>query len=233
MITFILPCAGSGTRLGLPFPKELAPLGEGRVIIDSSLDLIAETVSAKRVILMDDGDRKATADYIRRRLPEVPLARVRQHRYAADWPDGVIRLEPWLGEVNVVLLPDSVYDASGFMVEQLAAQARATGFALGVVRMPAESLRRSGAVTVIQDDTVRFYEDKPDHPERFNAGWGMLAFCGEIGLLGMRVIADSTRKQGVCKPPVVGAPVTWLDGWRDLGVWDAYSAESRKVSVND
>jgi dTDP-glucose pyrophosphorylase len=228
MITFILPCAGSGTRLGLPFPKELAPLRPGCAVIDSSLDLIDKTASAKRIILLDDGDRKATADYIRRRLPEVPLARVRQHRYAADWPDGVLRLESWLGEVNVVLLPDSAYDASALVVEQLAAQARATGFALGVVRMPAESLRRFGAVTVIQDDTVRFYEDKPDHPERFNAVWGMLAFSGEIGLLGMRVIANSTRRQGVCKPPVVGAPVTWLDGWRDLGTWEAYSAEFKE-----
>jgi hypothetical protein len=231
MITFILPVAGAGSRLGLPFPKELAPLGEGRAIIDSSLDLIAETVSAKRIILMDDGDRGVTAEYVRRRLPEVPLARVRQHKYAADWPDGVIRLEPWLGEVNVVLLPDSVYDTSGLVVEQLALAAQ-SGFALGVVRMPPESLRRLGAVTVVQDDTVRFYEDKPDRPERFNAAWGMLAFSGEIGMLGMRVIADSTRKQGVCKPPVVGAPVVWLDGWRDLGVWDAYSQESRKVTLN-
>jgi hypothetical protein len=227
LITFILPCAGSGKRLGLPFPKELAPVDKSRALIDSSLDLIGGVMTSKRIILMDDGDRQNTADYIQRRLPAVPLARVRQDKYAANWPDGVIRLEPWLGGVNVVLLPDSIYDASGLVVERLALLAEA-GFALGVARMPPEDLKRYGAVTVVQDDTVSYYEDKPEVPERFNAAWGMLAFSGKLGMLGMRVIADSTRKQGVCKPPVVGAPVVWLNGWRDLGTWETYSAEILK-----
>jgi UTP-glucose-1-phosphate uridylyltransferase len=216
--------------LGLPFPKELAPLGPRRALIDSSLDLIREVGENKRIILMDDGNRKITADYVQRRLSDVPLARVRQDRYAADWPDGVLKLQPWWGDVNVVLLPDSVYEASGLIVERLAALAQgSSGFALGVVRMPPEALKRYGAVTVVQDDTVRFYEDKPEHPERFNAAWGMLAFANNnFGVMAMQIIADSTRKQGVCKSPVVGSPVIWLNGWRDLGAWDTYSAELRK-----
>lgn len=222
-VTFIIPCAGKGSRLGLPFPKELAPLGPGRAVIDSCLDLIGSSPCLARIIVMDDGQRDITAGYIQRRFPGIPLARVRQDKYAADWPDGVLRLEPWLGPVNILVLPDAAYAAPSHAVEQLAEQAQTAGIAFGAARMSPEVLRSLGALAVAQDDTVRLYEDKPSSPERYNAAWGLIGFSGKIGLTGMRVIADSTRRQGTCKPPVAGAPVTWLDEWRDLGTWESYS----------
>ena len=59
----------------------------------------------------------------------------------------------------------------------------------------------------------------------------MLAFTnGTFGLDGLRLVADSAsrRREGpVTSPPVRGAPVTWLQGFRDCGTWDGYLAELR------
>lgn len=224
-VTIILPCAGAGKRLGLPFPKELAPISPGRAVIDSCLDIIDMAPVTKRIILMDDGRRELTRDYVERRLPDVPVAMVRQHRYAGDMPEAVIRLAPWLdGGAAILMLPDVSYEPKGEPLGQLLGAMIDTDFAMAVARTPAESLRHLGAVDVA-DDRVRAYEDKPAHPERYNAAWGMIGFQGSIGALGMRVVAGCTSKTRGAKEPVIGAPVIWLNEWRDCGTWDSYLRE--------
>lgn len=224
-VTIVLPCAGKGARMGLPFPKELAPLSKGRIVIDSCLSVIAKTSAYCRIIVMDDGTREQTHSYVSSQLPDIPLAMVRQHRYSSDFPDAVIRLEPWLGDVNILLLPDAVYEFTGDPAGQLAGLAAESGFAVAAARVPPEEISRAGALAVAQDNLVRAYQDKPSDPSPFNAVWGMLGFSGKIGMAGLRVIAASTVRQGQGKPPVVGAPVLWLDGYRDCGTWDSYKQE--------
>jgi CTP:molybdopterin cytidylyltransferase MocA len=223
-ITIILPCAGEGKRLGLPFPKELAPISPGRTVIDSSLDIIEKSSVDKRILLIDDGNREVTRRYIQERLPEVPLAMVRQHRYAPDMPEAVIRAAPWLGDTNILMLPDLIYEPNGDPLCQLAEVARESGFAMAVAEMPRQRLKAGGAVSVV-GGTVKAYEDKPGSPEDYHAAWGMLGFHGGMGMLGMQVVADCTAKVRAAKEPVLGAPVIWLNGWRDCGTWDGYLSE--------
>jgi hypothetical protein len=227
----ILPCTGRGRRIGLPFPKELAPLGPGRCVLDSSLDLIRSSSSDVRLILLTDGERDLTAAYIRENLPRVPLAEVRQDPAARDMPEAVLSLEPWLGHVNVLLLPDVIYHASGDPVTELAVKASSYGFAVAAVKAGPEQITCAGALAV-RDDRIAAYEDKPADPSWYDALWGMLAFtCGEFGLDAMRAVAESTsrdRAGPIAEPPLLHAPVIWLDGFRDCGTWDAYLAEVRE-----
>jgi hypothetical protein len=230
-VRVVLPCAGSGSRLGLPFPKELAPLGPGRCVIDSSLDLIRACASDVRVILMTDGGRDLTAAYVRDRLPGVPVAEVRQDLTAPDLAEAVIALWPWLGYVNVLLLPDVVYGWAGDPVTELATAAVSYGFAVAAVKAPPEQIRTAGALKVL-DDRIAAFEDKPADPEGYDALWGMLAFSNgtSFGMGGLKLIAESAsraRTGPVTDPPLLYAPVTWLSGFRDCGTWDGYLAEVR------
>lgn len=224
--TIILPCAGEGARLGLPFPKELAPIAPGRAVIDNCLDIIEMAPVSRRIILLDDGKRELTRQYVEKRLPDVPVAMIRQHRYAPDMPEAVIRLAPWLddGGCNILMLPDVAYEPKGEPLTQLMSVMTDTHFAMAVAETPAERLKTVGAVDVVNDH-VRAYEDKPAHPERYNASWGMIGFRGSIGLLGMQVVAGCTSKSRGAKAPVLGAPVVWLNEWRDCGTWDSYIRE--------
>jgi hypothetical protein len=218
--------------MGLPFPKELAPLGPGRCLIDSSLDLIAAAshASSVRVLLMTDGDRGRTAAYVRRKLDGLPVAEVLQDPDTADMPEAVLALEPWLGYANVLLLPDVIYSWHGDPVTEVAAAASSYGFAAAAVKAGPEQIARAGALAV-QDDRIAAYEDKPADPSGYDALWGMLGFsCGEFGLDAMRAVAGSTsraRTGPVTEPPLLYAPVIWLDGYRDCGTWDSYLAEVR------
>ena len=229
-VRVVLPCAGSGSRLGLPFPKELAPLGPGRCVIDSSLDMIRACASDVRVIVMTDGKRDLTCAYVREKLPGVPVAEVRQDLTAPDLAEAVIALWPWLGYVNVLLLPDVIYGWAGDPVTEVAVKAVSYGFAAAAVKAGPEQVWHAGALRV-EDDRIAAYEDKPAGPEGYDALWGMLAFSnGTFGMDGLRLIADSASKRRtgpVTEPPVRGAPVTWLPGFRDCGTWDAYLAELR------
>jgi dTDP-glucose pyrophosphorylase len=226
----ILPCAGSGSRLGLPFPKELAPLGPDRCLIDSSLDLICEASAASevRVILMTGGQRDLTAAYVRGKLDGLPVAEVLQDPDARDMTDAVIALQPWLGDANVLLLPDVTYGWAGDPVTLLAEMVADCGFAVAAAQAEAAQIMRAGALAV-RDDRVAAYEDKPADPSGYTAAWGMLGFTrGPAGMGGLRLVAESaarTRQGPVTEPPVGGAPVTWLHGWTDCGTWDAYRAE--------
>ena len=223
--------------MGLPIPKELAPLGPGRCVIDSSLSLIREASAASdvRVILMTDGDRDLTARYIRGRLPGIPVAEVVQDPDAPDMTEAVIALGPWLGHANVLLLPDVIYSWAGDPVTEAATAAVSYGFAVAAVKAGPDQIRDAGALRVWADltgeDRIAAFEDKPADPSGYNALWGMLAFTsGTFGMDAMRVVAASASKARtgpVTEPPVWGAPVTWLAGFRDCGTWDRYLAELR------
>ena len=41
LLTVILPCAGEGTRLSLPYPKEIHSIEKNKSLIDYSFDLFA------------------------------------------------------------------------------------------------------------------------------------------------------------------------------------------------
>jgi hypothetical protein len=229
-VRVVLPCAGSGSRLGLPFPKELAPLGPGRCVIDSSLDMIRACSADLRVLLMTDGDRDLTAAYVRDRLPGVPVAEVVQDPDAQDMTEAVIALEPWLGYANVLLLPDVIYGWAGDPVAEVADAAVSYGFAMAAVKAGPGQIRDAGALRTA-NGRVAAFEDKPADPSPYEALWGMLAFTsGNFGIDGLRLVAASAsrRREGpVTDPPVRGAPVTWLSGFRDCGTWDRYLAELR------
>jgi dTDP-glucose pyrophosphorylase len=231
-VTVVLPCAGSGSRLGLPFPKELLPLGPGRCVIGSSLDLIREASGASdvRVILMTDGRRDQTSAYVRAKLPGVPVAEAVQDPAARDMPEAVLALEPWLGYANVLLLPDVIYSWTGDPVTEAAVKAASFGFAFAAVKAGPDEIRAAGALR-LDGDRIAAYEDKPADPSGYDALWGMLAFSsGAAGLDGLRLIAASTARtlEGpVTDWPLLHAPVTWLDGFRDCGTWDAWLAGVR------
>jgi hypothetical protein len=223
----ILPCAGAGSRLGLPFPKELAPLGPGRVLIDSCLDLIRETSLDVRILLLDGGAREQTAACIGRRLPDVPLARVRQDPDARDLPDAVRCLEPWLGSITIVLLPDVLYSCTGDVLAQIGDRLLEDSFCFAAAVKPEEELGALGALRT-RDDHVVAYEDKPDVPGLYDSAWGMLGFSGTDGLAGLDLVTASTLRQ--VRGPVTalqGTPVVWIDGFRDCGTWDSYESARR------
>jgi hypothetical protein len=223
----ILPCAGEGSRLGLPFPKELAPLGESRLVIDSCLDMIRNSSLSIRIILLENGRREQTARYIRRKLPGISLAMIRQDPSADSMPAAVQALKPWLANVNIILLPDVIYEPYGSPLAEIASHTEASGCCFGAAKMHPDDLRRLGALKTTPDARVLAYEDKPHLPGGYDSAWGILGFSGDSrGMEMLYQVQHSTRRSvSVVTEPVLGSPVVWLEGFRDCGTWESYRAE--------
>lgn len=232
-ICVVLPCAGQGTRLNLPFPKELAPLAPGRVVIDSCLDMIRVAIrhrSKVRILLLEDGGRAQVERHIRDKLPGVPLACARQDPDAGDMPDAVMRLRPWFSYANTLLLPDCVYEYDGDPLSEVAEKGSVYGFAWGAARGHPRTASL-GALKVDDAGRVLAYEDKPARPQDYDAAWGILGFGGgNIGMAGLEQVRLSTLKKipgPLADPPVILSPVVWLRDFRDCGTWDSYQREIR------
>lgn len=226
-INIILPCAGKGTRLGLPFPKELAPLGPGRVVIDSCLDLVAHASahSNVRILFLEDGNRFHTIRHIVNRVPHVPIARVAQPPEVSDFGTAILGLEQWFGACNVVLLPDGAYDKGpiGDPVLRVAEMAARSGFAFGAAIVPPERVSKLGALKV-RLGRVEQYAEKPADPAPYNAAWTMLGFSGgHYGITGLELVRLAMNTgETIVSPPVKGAEVAMISGYRDCGTWEGY-----------
>ena len=220
--------------MGLPFPKELAPLGPGRVVIDSCLDLVGKAREKRdvRILLLEDGTREQTIRYIQAKLPDIPVAHVRQNPLITDFGSAVLSLEPWFSEINVIMLPDGVYDAAWDPVGELAAAVFRKDFAFAAAALPPEDITCLGGLE-ISGGRVKSYQEKPKDPSRFNAAWTMIGFSDLLGgIKGLELVRLAMGCGEVIQsPPVLDCPVVWVNGYRDCGTWGNY-LQARRADGN-
>ncbi|NJP95428.1 hypothetical protein HCN51_39350 [Nonomuraea sp. FMUSA5-5] len=222
-MTVIVPCAGAGTRLGLPIPKELLPIGTGRVAIDGVFDLIRAARTPTRVALVVDDHRAATLAHVHQRHRDVPVAAVRQRAESPELAGALESALEWASERVLVLLPDQVLSAPppGFLLDEvLAALERAPACVLAAREDDPARIAMDGALCV--DDTMHgrrvcHLVDKPgmDAAEqgRFNAVWFGLAFRREAAQQVIDQLAEAAE------PPLGGSPVIEVPPFTDLGTW--------------
>lgn len=208
--------------MGLPFPKELAPLGPGRFLIDSCLDLAETADEDIRILLLDDGLRGQTEAHIRNRFPDTPLARVRQRPDCQDMTTAVMELSPWFTEINILLLPDAIYECTQSPLPEIIKEVSSRSFAFGAVRT---SHPENLGALLTEGDRCREFQDKPGLPGAFNAAWTMLGFSpGLYGTTMLDIIRRSALK--ITPGPVsFQCGVVWIDGYRDCGTWENYLQE--------
>jgi hypothetical protein len=236
--TVVLPLAGRGSRLGLPTPKELLPIGPGRVALDDTLDLLAPHTDRLRLVAVLGPDREPTARYLERHCHELglPLAVVRQDPDLPESTGAVLSTAPWYGPATLVLLADQVLHAPA---------PRAVGEALDLIHAGHESvflaarentperLAVDGALHVERDENellhVTDYADKPglENAGRFNAVWFGYAFAhraaeGFVDALHRATLGLSEHPHQMA--PVLRAAAVEVGPFTDLGTWPAVRA---------
>ncbi|GGY13684.1 MULTISPECIES: glycosyltransferase family protein [Streptomyces] len=236
--TVILPLAGRGTRLGLPTPKELLPIGPGRVALDDTLDLLAPHTGRLRLVAVLGPDREPTARYLERRCHELklPLAVVRQDPGLPESTGAVLGAAPWYGPATVVLLADQILNAPapkavGETLDLIHAGHEAVF--LAAMEDDAARLAADGALHVQRETggllRVTDYADKPGLTEadRFNAVWFGYAFAaraaeGFTGALHRATLglAEHPHQMGA----VLRAVAVEVGPFTDLGTWPAVTA---------
>lgn len=228
----IVPAAGAGSRLGLPYPKELHRVVEGVSLIDFSLaHLAADPGHFDSLSIVTVPGKEAVLQYARATAPAgITVNDVSfDHRYT-EWAGSILSAERHFRARNIVLLPDSrlTVGPSATLARRYATAFDA-GFDVVFAYLPTDQparLSRLGALCV-EDGQVFDFCDKPELAEaaRFNAFWGSFGFAGEAGPRLLRLMMDSIARRRVDLAALglrVGAfPI---ESYEDLGTWPAMRA---------
>jgi len=154
----VIPCAGEGQRLALPYPKELLALGPGRTLIDAALDLVPRDRDV-RVVVVVRPEKAELVRYLGRYVGDLQIAFVHQPPELSECTVAVISARPWFGDVNAVLLPDEIIQPAAEVPEPVAALLDAVAdepFAfLAQLESDPDRLRTEGALAVIENGDGR------------------------------------------------------------------------------
>ncbi|MFF2618797.1 hypothetical protein [Kitasatospora sp. NPDC058046] len=237
--TVVLPCAGTGSRLGLPIAKELVPTGPGRVALDHTLDLLAQHAERLRVVAVLGPGREATARHLTARCADLglPLALCSQDAKLPESTGAVLSCAAWWGPATAVLLPDQILTrpvphAIGGLLDLVGAGHRAAF--LTAAESDPRRLAVDGALlleTAAGDPWPRVadFADKPglERAHRFNAVWFAYAFAGAHGPSVLDVLHRATLHRPLGPgglAPLLGAPTLDVGPFTDLGTWPSLAA---------
>lgn len=109
MFTYILPCAGSGTHLGLPYPKEVHRIEPNFSLIDYSLAHVCENPElAEEIVVVIVPGKELVADYVKKEMENIASVKsVYFNSNYSEWPGSILSAEECFGDFNIALLPDS------------------------------------------------------------------------------------------------------------------------------
>ncbi|MCI0471557.1 MAG: hypothetical protein L0Y73_07870 [Candidatus Aminicenantes bacterium] len=241
-LSVILPCAGSGRRLGLVRPKELFEIFPGLCLIDFSLAHIRAALANPvntviRIAVVIRPWKSEVVDYVRRRFPGVTVDAVLFDDAYEEWPGSVYSAREIFSIHNLVLLPDSVlnvskgtgenlpvcYDALGTsLVESISKALLEHKAVFGVIKCrDRRVLKKLGALRM-EEGMVTAFQDKPRQlVEQYNGFWGCYAFQREAGGDLYNFLVNSVRHQPVSlqEQPFYPPGIVLLDSYTDLGTW--------------
>ena len=202
LLTVVIPCAGMGTRLGLPYPKEMLVVGANTALIDLSLRQLApHAATIRSVVIVIEPSKHELVGYLEKWRDVLPLHFAFFNTRYYEWAGSVLSAEALFGESNLVLLPDSlVQPAPGLplvptMLEFLSRYGLVFGY---VPEERYERLRALGALAVTAQGAVEEFCDKPSSRlEKYNGFWGIFGFRRDAAPSVLRTMMASIAKETV------------------------------------
>ncbi len=242
-LTIILPCAGSGARLGLANPKELFEIVPNLRLIDLSLAHIraapAGLLLQARLAVVIRGWKQEVVDYVRQKLPEVKVDAVMFDDAFREWPGSIYSAREVFSRYNLVMLPDSLLNLGCSKAQELPVCRDADGFSLvevvvdallkhklvfGYVQCSYPSVLKNLGALRVKNGLVTGFQDKPRQSfEHYNGFWGCCAFRKEVGKALYNFLIRSVLHQPVSleAQPFYPPGAIPLASYQDLGTWDA------------
>ena len=199
-VSIILPCAGRGTRLNLPYSKELVKISEGMSLIDYSFQHILASHLQPRVIVVIGPHKLDIARYVYEKYNDkVDLVFVFQKADHKGVTGATRSAEHLFGDKNILFLPSTIIEYKNNKVPLIDKMTGMLDRQPFVFMYKNENsitrLKLSGALH-IQDQKVIDYEDKPlEHVEKYNAFCVSYGFKKEVFNEVISVIEQSVLKK--------------------------------------
>lgn len=227
MFTYILPCAGSGTRLGLPYPKEIHRIEPDYSLIDYSLaHVCAKPELVKEIVVVIVPGKELVADYVKKKMENIASVKsVYFNSNYSEWPGSILSAEEFFGDFNIALLPDSFLELKAGEILVSEYKDVFSGGADLVFSYIEESdvkrLTQLGALGIEGDEVLEFC-DKPakDAAHKFNAFWSSFGFRGPVGKNVLETMMSSVAREPVSLQDIgISVRAFQARKYTDLGTW--------------
>ena len=237
-LTVILPCAGEGSRLSLPYPKEIHSIEKNKSLIDYSFDLFSNygRKDVEFVITLNE-NKIELVKYLSRYKSRFNISFTFFNPSETEYTGSIKSAKHLFGEKNLILLPDTFMKlkSSQDIVNIISNSLNETGFTFFFKReSDSDMLKTKGSLLIDEDDLVRGYEDKPQEDlDRFNAFWTAFAFRKRVFDRCIEFMEKSTLNHRLVineiqNTPMYKSKAIEVDDYVDLGTWDQIYKFNRK-----
>src|SRR6056300_483320 len=210
-LTVILPSAGKGTRLNLPYPKEILRLDNDNALIDNCFNFFKDygRNQVEFVVVINE-DKTDLIKYLAKYKDRYNISFVFQNPSEKEYTGAIKSAYHLFGEHNLVLLPDTLMKLQP---------------GKDLYTLVKEVLKTKGAIYVNTEGNVVEYEDKPtDRVDYYNSFWCAFAFRRRNFYECINFMEKSTLKQKhtqneITQTPLFASKVIEVAEYIDLGTW--------------
>ena len=229
-LTVILPCAGEGTRLSLPYPKEVHSIEKNKSLIDYSFDLFSNygRRDVEFVITLNE-NKTDILKYLSRYKSRFNISFTFFNPAETEYTGSIKSAKHLFGEKNLVLLPDTYLKlkSSQDIVNLVSESLNETGFTFFYKKeIDKDMLKTKGSLYIDDEDLVQEYEDKPQEDlERFNSFWTAFAFRKRVFDNCIEFMEKSTLNHRqligeIKNTPLYKSKAIEVEDYIDLGTWE-------------
>ena len=228
-LTVILPAAGKGTRLNLPYPKEILRLNSEKALIDYSFDLFngLKHDEVEFVVIINE-EKTEIIKYLSKYKSKYNISFTYQKPDEYEYTGAIKSAMHLFGDKNIVLLPDTLLTLSKNvnLANLVSLRLKEDSFTFLFKSETSEKmLRTKGCLKLDDYSRVLAYEDKPSQNiSGFNGYWCAFAFKKQVFDECISFMEQSTLKLeqpqiSIEQTPIFRSKVIEVEDYKDLGTW--------------
>lgn len=228
VLKVILPAAGKGNRLGLPYSKEIMNLEEKKALIDYSFDLFKyRTKDEIEFVVIINENKTDLIKYLSKYKDKFKISFIFQDSDKPEYTGAIKSAYYLFNEKNIVLLPDtqiklaSDIDLYNTVINNLKNN---KFFFLYKKEIDKLMLTTKGSL-IIKNGLVKAYDDKPTKRiSDYNAFWCGFAFTKQAFPSSIEFMEKSTFKKDfnindIKLTPIYNSMGVEVEDYIDLGSW--------------
>jgi UTP-glucose-1-phosphate uridylyltransferase len=227
-LTVVMPAAGKGSRLGLPYPKEIMQLEKDKSLIDYSFDFFRNyDRSQVEFVIVINESKTEIVKYLSKYNKKYNISFTYQNPNEHEYTGAIKSAYHLFGDYNVVLLPDTILKLKNNMnlYQTVIRNLDTKGFTFFYKKEQNPLMLSTKGSLYVDNNFIKLYEDKPiDGFHRFNAYWCSFAFTKKDFNLCMSFMEKSTLKENVDLDEIKLTPIfnslgIEVENYLDLGTW--------------
>lgn len=235
----ILPAAGKGSRLNLPYPKEILRLNNDDALIDYSFNFFRDygRKDVEFIVIINE-QKTDIIEYLAKYKDRFNISFTYQNPNEHEYTGAIKSAKHLFGEHNIVLLPDTIMKLkpNQNLYDLVESSLTETGFTFLYKKENNEKiLKTKGCIYVDENSIVEKYEDKPEtQTNGYNGFWCSFAFRKRAFDSCISYMEKSTLKHKINYDEIKDTPIykskaIEVQDYIDLGTWD----EIRRLLQNE